>query len=552
MIGVVVQAKERAIVAEFFELFKTPWEFYRTDGCYDVVLCSSNSFRCEASRLVLMLGGSVTPFDVEKKVRVKSQLGGLIRSEDGRRLPVYGLMATFPDYSSGLLKEEGTQGAVVVVSQCGHTTVLRVGYNLFEEVRFLLTAGQPVENAGIPTLEEHISLLRDWITLAGIPSVEIPPVPDGHSFIACLTHDIDHPVLRNHWCDHTMFGFLYRSTIGTALNVCRGRQPVKSLWKNWGAACLLPFVYLGIVRDFWGAFDRYLEIEAGHGSTFFVIPRRGYAGRRTKGAGPAMRATRYTVDELRPQLRRIISSGGEVGVHGLDAWLDIDEGRKEFEKVAHAVATTELGVRMHWLYFDENSPAVLEQAGFTYDSTVGYCETVGYRAGTAQVYRPPGVMTLLELPLHVMDTALFYPSYLNLAQDEAERLTLGLVNDMQRIGGALTINWHDRSIAPERLWEDFYLRLVGELKRREAWLPNAGQAVGWFKKRRSATLESSWSGTGTIKVRGQLDKIDALPGLKIRVYKPRARSLTEYPASRKAAEFVDARFDCTTELNIAI
>jgi hypothetical protein len=419
-------------------------------------------------------------------------------------------------------------------------------------VRFLLTVGQPVRNAGIPTLDGHISWLRDWINLSGIPSVEIPPVPDGHNLIACLTHDIDHPAMRNHWCDHTMFGFLYRSTIGTWLNVCCGRKPVKSLWRNWGAACLLPFVHLGLVRDFWSAFDRYLEIEAGHGSTFFVIPRRGYAGRTTNGAGPAMRASCYDVDEILPQLRKIISTGSEVGVHGLDAWLDVDEGRKERQRVAQAVSATEVGVRMHWLYFDENSPAVLEQAGFTYDSTVGYCETVGYRAGTAQAYRPPGVMQLLELPLHVMDTALFYPSYLNLGPEEAERMVWALVNDVQRIGGALTINWHDRSIAPERLWDDFYLRLLSELKSRGAWLPTAAQAVAWFRKRRSAAVESSWSEGGALRVRGRLDTVDTLPSLKIRIHKPRAQSLAEPIDSRTAAQFVDLRFDSATVLNVSI
>ena len=32
----------------------------------------------------------------------------------------------------------------------------------------------------------------------------------------------------------------------------------------------------------------------------------------------------------------------------------------------------------------------LEKAGFSYDSTVGYNETIGYRAGTAQVFKHPG------------------------------------------------------------------------------------------------------------------------------------------------------------------
>src|SRR5205807_1333371 len=114
-------------------------------------------------------------------------------------------------------------------------------------------------------------LLRDWITRSGVPLVEIPPVPEGHKFIACLTHDIDHPVLRNHRFDHTMLGFLYRSTLGSAISVFRGKMHIRSLWKNWVAAVSLPFVHLGIAKDFWRDFDRYLEIEAGHGSTYFVI-----------------------------------------------------------------------------------------------------------------------------------------------------------------------------------------------------------------------------------------------------------------------------------------
>ena len=77
---------------------------------------------------------------------------------------------------------------------------------------------------------------------------------------------------------------------------------------------------------------------------------------------------------------------------------------------------------MHWLFFDEHSPGVLDQAGFSYDSTVGFRETIGYRAGTMQVYKPLGVKNLLELPLHVMDTALFYPSYLNLGENEAREV----------------------------------------------------------------------------------------------------------------------------------
>ncbi len=49
---------------------------------------------------------------------------------------------------------------------------------------------------------------------------------------------------------------------------------------------------------------------------------------------------------------------------------------------------------------DSATPSILDEAGFSYDSSAGYNETVGYRNGTTQVFRPLGTKTLLELPLH--------------------------------------------------------------------------------------------------------------------------------------------------------
>jgi hypothetical protein len=552
MIGVAVFPAERAIVAEFFELFKTPWEFYRSGFHYEAVLCTSDDFRFDGRQLVVILGGAATPFDATYNTQVRSQAGGFLVSDEGRRIPIYGSLATFPGRPISLLKMEATQEPAAYVCQYGETSTLRVGYNLFKEVHYLLTIGQPPANAEIPTLDVHIAWLRDWLTLSGIPSVEIPAAPDGHNFIACLTHDIDHPSLRNHWFDHTMFGFLYRSTFGTWRDVFRGKKSARSLLKNARAACLLPFVHLGLAPDFWLNFDRYLDIEAGHGSTFFVIPRKDYPGRANGAPASRMRACQYDLDQLLPQLKRIVSQGSEVGVHGLDAWLDANEGCKERERVSEAIGMNELGVRMHWLFFDQNSPALLERAGFTYDSTVGYRETVGFRAGTMQAYSPPGVTNLLELPLHVMDTALFYPKYLNLSEKAAEKRVVRLIKDAEQMGGALTINWHDRSIAPERLWDDFYLKLLHELTSRGAWLATASQAVGWFRKRRSATLQSAWVEPGKIKIRCQINSEDNFPGLKIRVQKPRARSLAEPVSARIAGEFFDLKFDGARELSLAI
>src|SRR5260221_1095763 len=104
-----------------------------------------------------MLSGEPTSFETEQKVCVKSRPGGFVVSSEGDRLPIYGNLATFPGRSNPLLKEEGTQEPVAFVSRSRATTLIRVGYNLFEHVSFLLTVGQPAVDAGIPTLDNHIA-----------------------------------------------------------------------------------------------------------------------------------------------------------------------------------------------------------------------------------------------------------------------------------------------------------------------------------------------------------------------------------------------------------
>src|SRR5207244_1172385 len=111
-----------------------------------------------------------------------------------------------------------------------------------------------------------------------------------------------------------------------------------------------------------------------------------------------------------------------------------------------------------WLCFDSSSPRVVDEAGFRYDSSFGYNETIGYRAGTGQVFRPLGTRTLLELPLHIQDTALFYEGNAGLNESQAWMLCEPLVRNAAANGGVLTLLWHTRSLAPERQWGDFYLQ----------------------------------------------------------------------------------------------
>jgi hypothetical protein len=537
VIGVLAKPDDYDIVREFFELFKTPWEFCRRGKRYQVVLQADGGLADRSADLVLLYGSEATSFDDECRRLPGATPRNTILSWGGQILPVYGKVVPFTADDGGrdvVLAE--TSEPAAWTKRSGAKTVVRIGYDLFSEIRHLLTAGQPPDYASIPTLERHIALLRSCIVGAGIPVVEIPPVPAGHRFIVCLTHDLDHPSLRFHRLDHTTLGFLYRALIGSVVKACRGRLSLSALRRNVSAAVALPFVHLGWAEDFWFAFDRYLQIEKGLASTFFVIPIKGHPGHTRDGSAPRLRASAYAVSDIADRIRSLADAGSEVGVHGIDAWLYSERGSDEREAVSRVAGAPTVGVRMHWLYFDDQSPARLEQAGFGYDSTFGYNETVGFRAGTLQAFRPLTAKQLLELPLHVMDTALFYPSHLNLTAQAASKIVSPLVDEAEQHGGALTINWHDRSIAPERLWDDFYLDLLNDLKRRDTWFSTAAQAVAWFRRRRAASFELPQNDNDVVRVRTVVD--DSLPGLVVRTHKPRTSDRPLRAVGR--TDFIDA------------
>jgi peptidoglycan/xylan/chitin deacetylase (PgdA/CDA1 family) len=549
MIGVIAEPTDHNVVREFFELFKTPWEFYRADRQYDVLLCAGDGEFDATAKLVLFYAGRKMRFDDALTIQnARDGKHPCILSYHGNRIPIYGDTITFPEKGCNFLTEEGSQEGAAYLVESGDRVLARIGYDLFSEIRTLFTVGQPLANANTPALELHIALLRDLIICCGVSLVEIPPVPNGYRFIVCLTHDVDHPSIRQHKWDHTVVGFLLRAVLGSLVDSLLGRMSIRDALTNWIAAIKLPFVYVGLAKDFWRDFDdRYLELEKGLPSTYFVIPRKNYSGKRVDGSAPVLRAVRYEAKDLADTICRLRAAGCEVGLHGIDAWLDSASGREELEEVRRLTGVSEIGVRMHWLYYNEKSAAVLEKAEATYDSTIGYNETVGYRAGTTQAYKPLEVGRLLELPMHVMDTALFYLSYLGLSPRKASARLCQMADNVVQFGGCLTVNWHDRSLAPERLWGGCYRDLINELKSRGAWFSTAGQAISWFRKRRSAVIEMDSMESGAIRARVVVDHGDNLPGLRLRIHKTRK---VDPIGVHRSEEYVDMAFDKSIETGV--
>lgn len=485
MIGVAASSIDMQIAEEFFELFKTPWERAVPARKYAVVLSTEGTVHDFDAELFLVYGSDEHAVDRESGTIVEQVEGPVEVVWGESRFPIYGRVAVLGADAGASTLKVGDK-PLDCRHRAGARAVRRIGYDLFREIGFLLTEGQPPSQASTPTLELHIALLRHLLAESGVAFVEIPPRPHGYDFVCCLTHDVDFFGVRRHVFDQTLAGFLARASLGTIADLVRGRRTLAEAARNWAAVVSLPLVFLRLLPDFWRPFEDYAKVEGGQRSTFFLVPFKGQPGVAPDGTADATRAVPYQMSEIATEATNAGKMGSELAVHGIDAWRDADAGRAEMRQLTALTGQETAGVRMHWLYFDADSPRRLEAAGFDYDSTWGYNDAVGFRAGTSQVFRLPASKNLMELPLSVMDSALFYRGRMGLAHEEALQLCVRIVATAMRYGGTLVINWHDRSLAPERLWGRAYRTLLKDVTSgHRVWFATGREAVDWFRWRRS-------------------------------------------------------------------
>jgi hypothetical protein len=194
-----------------------------------------------------------------------------------------------------------------------------------------------------------------------------------------------------------------------------------------------------------------------HGSTFFVLAAHHDPH---DGAAPE----RY--DELRPKLVDTIrEAGGEIGLHSSYTAAD-DAARLAEEKAAlEALAGPVTGHRYHYLRGDPHRN--IAHLPFRYDTTLGFPDALGFRAGIARPFHPwnferDAPADVLEIPLAAMDATLAEERYLGLSAKRAEPQLIQLLDWAAENGGAFAILWH-----PDRFdrltssgWDALYSKVL--------------------------------------------------------------------------------------------
>lgn len=387
-----------------------------------------------------------------------------------------------------------------------HNVIDLTDHDILKTIADILNNGLPPTRT--PVCDEYLDELRQQIKRFS-PLVEIPPMPWGYPYTLALTHDVDIASVRE-------------------------RSLPSVLYATYNCLCQRKFIEgvtfvlakIGLANDPWNLFETWMALEDQHQvkSTFYVLPRSGYAGVKS----PNIRAGYYAIADI--PVMQLVAGGWEVGVHGIDNWTDESNAVDERQSLPDEVGIT-TGTRVHWLHFNADTWQILDRAGYEYDSTFGYNEDVGFRAGTLQVYQPRGVERLLELPLHIQDVSLFgkqcwlttenrttLTECLHLNKDEARRTCHEILDQAMHYGGVVTLLWHSDCLTPPRDWGDVYTDIICRAKADNAWFARAIDIVNWFRMRREVQIGSTTTDTQiTITITG-IDLNRTFPPLRVRVH----------------------------------
>ena len=144
------------------------------------------------------------------------------------------------------------------------------------------------------------------------------------------------------------------------------------------------------------------------------------------------------------------NEGVELGVHpGYYTFDDPYRLGDEVQHIREVIDERRVGGRQHFLRWHPRTWHHWETWGLAYDSTVGFSDRIGFRAGTCVPYRPWSLelnreIDLLEIPLLAMDVTLAY--YMRLAPQESVALLLQCAERCRIVGGVFTLLWHNRSL----------------------------------------------------------------------------------------------------------
>lgn len=278
--------------------------------------------------------------------------------------------------------------------------------------------------------------------------------PEDRPFAVCLTHDIDFfytPVLpkavaaMRHLSKGSLSGFLH--------SVAQMRSKKLPLWN----------------------FNDILALEEQYGakSSFYFMAEH-----------PGEQDYAYRIEDCESVLGDIVDSGCEVGLHGgHTSYSSLEELKSKKDRMEKITNKKIIGYRNHFLRFNvPDTWEYLHEAGFLYDSTLGYADCIGFRNGMCHPFKPFNLKTgkpveILEIPLIIMEDT--FERYMGLDTARAWEISKKLIDTVIQYNGVLTLVWHNYSFFGEQ--KTFYEKILKYCLEKNAWMASGKEIFSWWK-----------------------------------------------------------------------
>lgn len=303
--------------------------------------------------------------------------------------------------------------------------------------RFPATASHAYKNGYLerPIVDEWLHILGQVIQRTW-PTLELKR----HHFSMKVSHDVDVP---------SRYGFgsaksIFKSMVGDVVN----RRDFKS-------ALAAPLIRLNSGKklhpaDPFNTFDWIMEQSERHNlvSAFYFI-----CGRTDPSKDANYEPEHPAIRDL---MNRIHMRGHEIGLHpSYNSFQSPKVILQEADRLRNimqkeGIVQNILGGRMHYLRWEH--PTTLQawnDAGMTYDTTLGYADMPGFRCGTCFEY--PGFNPITQQylkvrirPLIVMESTIIADRYLGLgySTNSFEKF-LSLKSACKAFNGTFTLLWHN-------------------------------------------------------------------------------------------------------------
>jgi hypothetical protein len=203
-------------------------------------------------------------------------------------------------------------------------------------------------------------------------------------------------------------------------------------------------------------------------STWFLLARSDFEDPRQN----------YIADvAYREHIQDLLNSK-EIGLHGSPEAAFSKEVLSEELNTLRELGFNPTGFRTHYLHFDyQQSFSILEQAGIKYDSTLGYWEHAGFRAGISFPFYPFNLkdnrpFRVLEIPLIVMDTSLLSHKAMNLNVISAYYRIARLLCRSADYQSHISLLWHNTTFDKIDFpgWGWLYWKLIKIARKRNGWI----------------------------------------------------------------------------------